>query len=80
MNPSKLLDSKVVKFYGSSILHSPDRKLITDQSSKAFNEGKEARRNGLAVSENPYRPEDDKDVLWTRYDCWIEGYNFKETF
>lgn len=70
---------KLVKFYGSSMLHKQDKKVITDQSSKAYQEGREARLKGCGINENPYNKED-ADAIWSRYDCWIEGYNSKEIY
>ena len=43
MNPFNVLNNPVVKFYGNRMLYSPVKKLITDEVSKAFKEGKTAR-------------------------------------
>lgn len=73
MRTSNLLDNKLVKFYGNPSLYQPKRVLIVADYSKAFKEGKEARLNNHAISENPYC-EGDGDAIWTLYDCWVEGY------
>jgi len=73
MSSLKILESPVVKFYGSGVLHTPTKKLITDNYSDAFNEGREAWLKGCGSNENPYNKEDG-NAIWSKYDCWLEGY------
>ena len=73
MSSLKVLESQVVKFYGSSVLHTTPKKLIADNYSDAFNEGRKAWFSGAGPNENPYNAEDG-NAIWSRYDCWLEGY------
>lgn len=73
MNPSKVLTSKVVKFYGQNAIQSPVKKTVTDQASIAYGHGQLARMMGLSITDNPY-PKEDPNVIWTDYDAWSFGY------
>jgi hypothetical protein len=73
MRTSNLLENKVVKFYSNPALHTPKKALIVEDFSAAFNEGRKAWLAGCASSENPYN-QDEGNAIWSRYDCWLEGY------
>lgn len=73
MRTSNLLENKTVRFYSNPVLHQPNKKLIADDYSAAFNEGREAWFKGAGSNENPYNKED-SNVIWSMYDCWLEGY------
>lgn len=73
MDSSKVLESQVVKFYSKPYLYTPAKKLIADNYSEAFEEGRTAWFNGAGPNENPYNAEDG-NAIWSRYDCWLEGY------
>ena len=46
---------------------------------KAYQEGKEARKNRLTIDKNPYpAPSDNELEKYTKYLCWGEG--FVDTF
>jgi len=73
MRTSNLLDNKTVRFYSNPLLHATKKKLIVEDYSTAFNEGREAWFSGAGPNENPYS-KDDGNAIWSRYDCWSEGY------
>lgn len=73
MTTSNLLDNKIVKFYGSSFLYKQGKKLVTEQVSKVYAEGRKASFEAHAITENPYNKEDG-NYIWSNYDCWVEGY------
>jgi hypothetical protein len=73
MRTSNLLDNKTVRFYSNPALHQPNKKLIVEDYSAAFNEGREAYLKGAGSNENPYN-RDEGNAIWSRYDCWLEGY------
>lgn len=72
MSTADLLASKVVKFYGNPVLHKHKR-LIEEDYQSAFNAGRAAYTAGCGSNENPYT-KGEGNAIWTRYDCWLEGY------
>ena len=79
MNTSKLLENKVVKFYSNPALHQPNKKVVTDDVSTVYYEGRYAKLIGLSIDSNPYS-KDDNEAIWNKFDVWNEGFTAKEGF
>ena len=73
MNSSKLLENKVVKFYGNPTIHADKKPLIVDQHERIYQEGRRAYEKGCASNENPYNRNDDS-AIYNKFYVWHEGW------